>query len=349
MADEPEPKRNKRPPTLREIADLTGVHVSTVSRVLRQPEPPDGWSDSAQQIRRFAAELGYRPNLMAASLRTRRSMTLGVVMSRLDDGVMATAYKGLEEAATAAGYHILLSGAADTVEAQASSIDLLLSRQIDGLMLASTHRNEPPVLDSANASIPPVLLFNRHADLDLFPAITCNDRQGGRLAAKHLLELGHRDVGIIAGPLHASTAHDRVLGFCEYMAEFEIIIPKHRIVHSDFEVSGGLAAGRALLDPPQGETRPTAIFAVNDTAAIAAMSIARNLGLSLPRDLSVIGYNDIPLASCMTLPLTTIRSPAENMGRLALQAMLQLIAGNSANSQILPVEMIKRASTAPRP
>lgn len=343
-----EPGRKKRPPTLREIAEAVDVHISTVSRALRQPEPPDGWSESARQIRKLAAELGYRPNLMAASLRTRRSMTLGVVMSRLDDGVMATAYRGLEQAATAAGYHILLSGAADTTEAQARSIDLLLSRQIDGLLLASTHRNSPPLLDVNSAHLPPVLLFNRHADLSGFGAITCDDRQGGKLAARHLFALGHTDIGIIAGPLHASTAHDRVLGFCEQMAEYGIAVPEHRIVHSDFEVSGGLAAGRSLLCGPADQPRPSAIFAVNDTAAIAAMSVARECGLSLPDELSVIGYNDIPLAPCIPLPLTTIRSPAEDMGRLALDAMLQLIAGRSVQSERLAVEIVVRGSTVQR-
>ncbi|MFF2027641.1 LacI family DNA-binding transcriptional regulator, partial [Streptomyces sp. NPDC058171] len=128
-----------RPPTLREIAERAGVHVSTASRVLRQPEPADGWSDAALRVREVAVELGYQPNLWAASLRTRKTTTLGVVMPRLTDGVVATMFQGIEETATQAGYSVLLSSPPDDLDAQRRAIEFLVSRQVDGLLLSSLH------------------------------------------------------------------------------------------------------------------------------------------------------------------------------------------------------------------
>src|SRR5699024_9214655 len=123
-----QPDRTDRPPTMRAIAERAGVHISTVSRVLRQSEPVDGWSPAAQRVRAIAAELGYRPNLWAASLRTRRTTTIGAVMPRLTDGVVATIYGGVEEAAREAGYSVLLSSPPDDPGEQRSAIDLLAGR-----------------------------------------------------------------------------------------------------------------------------------------------------------------------------------------------------------------------------
>ncbi|MGB6040521.1 MAG: LacI family DNA-binding transcriptional regulator, partial [Gordonia sp. (in: high G+C Gram-positive bacteria)] len=132
-------RRNPRPPTMKEIAERTGVHTSTVSRVLRQTEPVDGWSESALRIHEVAAELGYRPNPWAASLRTRRTTTIGAVMPRLTDGVVATIYQGVEQAARESGYSLLLSSPPDDPAEQRAAIDLLAGRQVDGLLLSSLH------------------------------------------------------------------------------------------------------------------------------------------------------------------------------------------------------------------
>jgi LacI family transcriptional regulator len=334
--------RSGRQPTLNEIAKLTGVHVSTVSRVLRQQEPPDGWTDVALKIRRVAEQLGYRTNLMAASLRTRQTRTIGVVMSRLTDTVMASMYQAMEAAASTSGYQILLSSPPDSEHAQQESVDLLLSRQVDGIILASVHRPAKRLVDIVAGQRTPILLMNRHGDYVGRPAITCDDRRGGYVAARHLLDLGHRRIGIVAGPSHASTANDRVVGACEALREVGIDQPGELIVNSDFDVEGGLSAGQRLLTL---RDRPSAIFAVSDVAAVAVMSVAREMGLTLPEDLSVVGYNDIALSSMLPIPLTTIRSPYVEMGRLSLERLLDLLAGRKIEPAVLPIELVRRAST----
>lgn len=335
----------RRAPTLREVAERAGVHVSTVSRVLRETEPPDGWSPTAQRVREVADELGYAPNPWAASLRTRRTDTIGVVMPRLTDTVMATMFEGVEDAATEAGYSVLLTSPPDTITAQQRSIEFLRSRQVDGLLLSSLHRDADALLDSMRLQSTRLLLMNRHADSRV-PAITGDDHRGGRLAAEHLLALGHREIGVIAGPQHATTAADRVAGFTEVLAEAGLSLPAGRIRYSGFEVDGGLDAARALLDCSD---RVTAVFSVNDTAAIGVLGVARDLGLRIPDELSLVGYNDIPLVAQLPVPLTTVRSHARLIGRTAVRRLIDLIEGKPVVSERLPVELVVRASTAPPP
>ncbi|TSD49141.1 substrate-binding domain-containing protein [Rhodococcus sp. KBS0724] len=341
MSPDPSTRSSRRPPTLREIADKAGVHISTASRVLRQPEPVDGWSDSAQRVRQVAEELGYQPNLWAASLRTRKTTTIGVVMPRLTDGVVATMFGGIEEAATAAGYSVLLSSPPDDLDAQRKAVEFLISRQVDGLMLSSIHLPGTDFVESLPTHSLPVLLLNRHIDVGL-PYVSGDDHRGGYLAGRHLMDCGYRDLGAIAGPDHASTSRERVAGFRDALAEAGLELPPHRIVASDFEVEGGVRAATQLLSGP---TRPDAIFTVSDTIAIGVLGVARDLGLSIPDDLALVGYNDIPVVSQLPVPLTTVRSPARKIGATGVQNLLSLMAGKSVESVKLPVELIVRAST----
>lgn len=333
--------RPDRAPTLKEIAERAGVHVSTASRVLRQPEPVDGWSASAQRVREVAAELGYQRNLWAASLRTRKTTTLGVVMPRLTDGVVATTYQGIEETATRAGYSVLLSSPPDDLDAQRRAIGLLVGRQVDGLLLSSLHIPGRPFVDSLALGPLPILTVTRHADAGL-PFAGGDDYRGGTLAARHLLDRGYTDLAIIAGPEHASTARDRTNGFLRTLEDASIVLLPERIVRSGFDVAGGVEAGRALLDRPD---RPRAVFTVSDTIAIGVLGVARDLGLSVPDDLAVVGYNDIPIAAQLPVALTTVRSPAYDIGAVAVRSLLDLLRGADAETVRLPVELVSRAST----
>lgn len=333
--------RPDRAPTLKEIAERAGVHVSTASRVLRQSEPVDGWSESARRVREVAAELGYRPNLWAASLRTRKTTTLGVVMPRLTDGVVATTYQGIEEAATRAGYSVLLSSPPDDLDAQRRAIALLVGRQVDGLLLSSLHLPGQPFVDSLALGQLPILTVTRHADAGL-PFVGGDDVRGGGLAARHLLDRGYDDLAIVAGPDHASTARDRRDGFVDTLRAESVTLPPERIVRSGFDVAGGVEAARALLDR---RDRPRAIFAVTDTVAVGVLGVARDLGLRVPEDLAVIGYNDIPIVAQLPVPLTTIRSPAHDIGVTAVGRLLDVVQGRDAESVRLPVELVERATS----
>jgi LacI family transcriptional regulator len=328
-------------PTLKQIAEVAGVHASTVSRVLRQQEPDGGWPASAARIRRVAKELGYRPNFVAAGLRTNRSYAIGVVIPRLTDVVIASLCQAIEEAATEAGYQILLMTPPDEIDAQLRSVRLLTSRQIDGLIVSSIHRDSAGMVEEIKASGVPVIAVNRSAGGQI-PAVTVADRHGGFLATEHLLSLGHKRIGVIAGPRHASTAWERTQGYRDALRRHGLEVDESLIIHTDFEVQGGISGTHRLLNLPNP---PTAIFSVNDTAAIGVMGAARDRGLTIPEDLSLVGYNDIPLVSQLPVPLTTVSSPSEPMGAVALQQLLKGLHGEDMTSMTLPVSLVTRAST----
>jgi LacI family transcriptional regulator len=324
---------------LQAIAALAGVHISTASRVLRQAEPTKGWSASAQRVIAAAAELGYRPNRLAASLRTRRSNTIGVVMPRLADTVIATICQSVESAARSAGYQLLLTTPPDDMGAQLDAVDFLLSRQVDGLIVSSLHLSSPnPRLTDLPV---PVIATNRHPG-DWMPAVVGDDVEGGRMATEHLLALGHRRIGVIAGPRHASTAVERVAGFRLAHEQRDLVVDDALVVHSDFEVEGGVVGAHTLLslsDPP------TAIFAVNDTAAIGVMGAARQRGLRVPDDLSIVGYNDISVVAQLPTPMTTVHSPTALMGTVAVERLLAAIGDGALQGATLPVSLVVRSST----
>lgn len=335
-------RRGQRPPTMKEIAERAGVHTSTVSRVLRQSEPADGWSQAALRVRAVAEELGYQPNPWAASLRTRKTTTIGAVMPRLTDGVVATIYQGMEQAARAAGYSLLLSSPPDDPAEQRAAIGLLTGRQVDGLVLSSLHSPSAEFVHDLDLTVPAVAV-NRHAESGL-PFVGGDDRLGGRLAARHLIERGYRRIAAVGGPRFATTGSDRLAGFLEAMDEAGITVPARRVAHEPMDVRGGIDAARTLL---AGGDRPDAVFCVSDTMAIGLLGVARDQGLSIPGDLGLVGYNDIPVAAQLPVPLTTVVTPAQEIGAAAIGLLLDLISGSEVPGADvrIPVELAVRGST----
>jgi LacI family transcriptional regulator len=332
-----------RPVTLRFIADSLGLHVSTVSRVLNGAADNGARAasgDTAQRIRQLAAELSYQPNPHATSLRTERSNLIGVLVPRLSDLVLATIYEGIEEAAAEHGLSAFVTNTRDDPDTQRKRTKMVLDRRVDGLIFGDAHA-DGRFLDEIAAAGTPFVLVNRRAGDH--PAITCDDYLGGRLVAEHLLELGHEDVAVIAGEPYASTAIERAAGFVDRYREAGVTIPAHRIVPSHFDTAGGRKAAERILS----DHRPSAIFAVNDFAAIGAAGSARDHGLLLGTDIAIVGFNDTPLAAELPIPLTTVRSPMQEMGRLAAESLVRLLGGERIESQRLRPTLMVRASTSP--
>ncbi|MGD9482804.1 substrate-binding domain-containing protein [Streptomyces sp. TRM70308] len=333
--------------TLRGIADRLGLHVSTVSRVLHGPPAARERAASAEtagRIRELAAELGYRPNPHAASLRTRRSNLIGVLFPRMSEVVVATIYEGIEEEATARGYSTFVTNTHDDPDTQRERIAMVLGRRVDGLIVGDAHLDGAALTDPALRGTPFVLV-NRRSSAE-YPAVTCDDHLGGRLVAEHFLALGHRRVAVIAGEPFASTGADRTAGFVARYRQAGLPLPDHAVRHCAFDTRGGRAAATALLGAAE---RPTALFAVNDLAAIGAMGAARDLGLRVGADIALAGFNDIPVSAELPVPLTSVRSPMAGLGRAAVQQLLRRLSGGPAKSQRLAPELVARASsTEPR-
>jgi LacI family transcriptional regulator len=330
-------------PTLRTIADLAGVHVSTVSRVLSPSLGPGVRSASTattEKIRKIAREVGFARNPHAAGLRTSRSNLVGVLVPHLTDIVLATIYEGVSDSARDAGYQTFVTNSYDDPKLRAEATDMLLARRVDGVVIGDAVVEDDDVLSSlVTRDVPFVLVSRRSGN---YPSVTCDDVEGGRLAARHLLELGHVDVGIVSGRPYSSTSVDRTHGFRDEYRQAGHPIPDARVVSSSFDVAGGRSATEALL----AESNPaSAVFAVNDFAAIGALGAIRTAGLRVGIDVAVIGYNDTPLAGELPIPLSSVRSPMWEMGSTAMSLLIDRLNGVDIESvRLAPTLAIRESS-----
>jgi LacI family transcriptional regulator len=325
--------------TLHDVAAAAGVSKSTVSRILDE-RLPRSHSSTAERVRRAAAELGYTRDVSAASLRRGSTMTIGVVVPRLTDTVMAMLFEELAHACEAAGRFAVVATTDDEPDADRLAVDALLQRRVDGLVLTTARSNDDFPRQLAARGVPFVLALRTDGHS---PASVGDDELGGYLATRHLLDLEHRRIGLIAGPQYASSARGRVAGYRRAMSEGRIDVPPEWIVESTFGIEAGAdAAARLLgLDP-----RPTAVFAVNDNTAIGALSAIRNAGLLVPDDISLVGYNDIPIVSRLPTPLTTVRVPFDQIARAALDLLLTETPGQPGQVRVAAPTLIPRRSTA---
>ncbi|KPG93258.1 LacI family transcriptional regulator [Pseudomonas sp. RIT-PI-q] len=334
-----------RPATLKSMATALGVHVSTVSRVLNGDPAEVERAASAtvvERIRALAKELDYRPNTQATNLKLRKSQEICVLMPRLTDLVMATIYDSIDSAAEEAGYLTFVSNTDDLQPRQMARAEHALRRSVAGLIVGDSHVGEhQPLLDLLARKHIPYVLVSRQIAGHL--AAASDDELGGWLAAEHLYQLGCRDVAILAGERHASTGADRTRGFIRYYREQGVAVRPEWIVNGPFDSHTGHQQGEYLLGL---NPRPQAFFAVNDFLAIGLMGAARDKGLQPGKDIAVVGFNDIPLANELIVPLTSVRLQMAQMGRHAVELLLKRIKGEPAESIILAPQLQVRASSS---
>jgi LacI family transcriptional regulator len=324
--------------TIRDIARAAGVSTSTVSRVLDERLPPSR-SAAAERVRKVAAELGYVRDPLASGLRRAGTNTVGVIVPRLTDTVMAMLYEEIAAAAAARGLFTVVATTKDQPDAERVAVESLVRRRVDGLVL-TTARTPAPV-EPVPSSVPRVLALRTDG---VGPASIGDDRLGAHLATRHLIDLGHRRIGLVGGPAYASSAQDRREGYREALAEADIAFDESLVVGDSFSMEAGEDAGRILLS---ADDRPTAIFAVNDNTAIGVMAAAHALGLRVPDDLSVVGYNDIPVVSRLPVPLSTVRVPFRQIAVGALDLLLSASDHDTPRTLVAAPTLIPRRSTTP--
>ena len=342
MARSPNPRR--RMVTIQDIAADLGLSAMTVSRALN--DHPDVKAETRQRVEERARELNYRPNRWARSLVTQRSHVIGVVIPDISHTFFADIMGGVQEIIEADGYTLMLCHSAGSAARERREIDMLIGSRADGLIVASTFAASEPELfvDLQRQGVPFVLVDRYFEGLDCARVHT-DDRLAGKLAARHMLELGHRKLAFLAGP-PVSPSIERLQGFREALAEAGVSLPNDYIRSAGFSFEEGLRAMSELL---QLSDLPTAVCAVNDPAALGAVRACQEAGLAIPRDISITGAGAIEPDYLPTPFLTTTIWRREEIGRQAALLLLQLIDGGMPENLevILAPYLVQRLSTAP--
>lgn len=316
------------------LAERTGLHMSTVSRALRRTPESDA---TAALVHRAAAELGYRPDPLAASLRSGRTGAIGMVAHSLTDIVQAMIYEEVDQYAVERGYDVLVASTRDDPDAQRKRVELLLSRRVDGLLIADAHRDGRYADWIASLGVPYVLVMRGAPG---HPSVTCDDRLAGEMVADHLVELGHARVALLAGPDWSAASHDRAAGFRARLAEHGVPLDDDLVEYGGLHASTGRAAMERLLARRHDFT---AAFCASDFVAFGATSALAAAGRRVGGDVALVGYNDLQAAE--SLDLTSVRSPQDELGRVAAEMLLGAIDGVAPHSRTLPPQLVVRGST----
>ena len=331
---------------LADVARAAGVGTSIASRVLNGDPTVSIRAETRQRILEAARELNYRPNAMARGLRLARTMSLGIIINLAYYYENAEILVAVERAAAAAGYVTLIADTADFVSRGEAYRRLLLERRVDGLLIASIFVSDEFVRELRAEGVPFVVVNRRVAGVD--PSVTVDDALGMRMAVDHLVGLGHSRIGYVAGPADVDPASRRLEGFRAGMRAAGLRVPARLVKPCLVDDESVLAATGALLaeKPP-----PTAIAVWSPTAAVPALSLARRLGIRVPGQLSVIAYNDSPIAGYLAPPLTTVHMPLAEMARGAVACLLDGIGGGAPASFVVrtPPVLVERESTGPVP
>jgi DNA-binding LacI/PurR family transcriptional regulator len=332
-----------RQPTMKDVAEAVGVSIQTVSAVIN--EKPGLTPETRERVSEAIKRLGYRPYSVARSLRTRQTRTLALVVSDIANPSFATMASAAEDHAHHFGYSVVLYNTHDDIEREAQYMRTAIERWVDGVVFVSAKDQMTSLTALRAAGIPSVAIDRIPEDYD-GPSVTLDNLAAGRLAAEHLLSLGHTRLGHIAGP-QLQLSRERADGFCT-AAGSRGIEPVVCPSAAGWECEYGLAAMECFLGM---EDRPTAIFAANDRMAIGAMQAAYRAGLRVPEQLSVIGLDDIELAAYQIPPLTTIRQSFAQLARLGVQLLLDVLGGQEPDEPqiVLTPELVVRSSTAPAP
>lgn len=317
--------------TSAEVARRAGVSQSAVSRVFTPGASVS--PKTAEKVRKAAAELGYRPNVLARAMVSGKSRIIGLVVAYLENHFYPVALEKLSNALQARGYHVLVFMASLKAENLDSVVDEILDYQVDGIIAASVAMSSDLAQRCQGAGVP-IVLFNRTQDGEPFSSVTSDNRAGGRRVAEFLAAGGHRRIAHIAGWEGASTQVEREAGFRAALAEAGL--PLHAREVGNFSIEEARAATRRMFDRPD---RPDAVFVANDHMAFGVMDVLRSeLGLSIPHDVSVVGYDDVPPAGWAAYDLTTVRQRANRMVEATVEILLDQIEDPDAPPRRVAVE-----------
>ncbi len=327
--------------SIKDIARLVGVSHSTVSRALRSS--PVVNPDTAGRIRKVAEQHGYHASLIGRSLVMRRSMTVGCVPTDIADPFVGEVVNGIEEVANQQGYAVFLASSHADPQKELDVVRTFRERRVDGVIVPASRVGSLYLPHLAELRIPIVLVNNQYPG-SFTHSVSIDNVSAARRITSHLLTLGHRRIAYIGNRSGSQADADRLSGYRTELRKARLLLRAELIVHADATPEGGRAAMQRLF----ARGRPTAVFCYDDLTAMGALAAARSAGVSVPGDLSVVGFDDLFVSSYTAPPLTTIRQPMKEMGRRAAEILLALLRGEVAERKVMfQGTLVVRESTAP--
>jgi LacI family transcriptional regulator len=340
-ASKPDDRRAGRPPSIREVAEQAGVAVSSVSRVLSKH--PDVSQRMRDLVLAAVDDLGYQPNVLAQSLRRRRTMSVGFTVSDVANPILAEIVTGAESCLRAAGYSLLLTNSEGDGALDAGNVRLLLQRQVDGLLLAPAKEDDPALAEVLRGTGVPKVMLDRDRPAGVEALVACFDhRSGMEQATRHLLELGHRDVAlVIGGPALPARERRAAVEDTLWQGGGRCVV-----IEGSFGVEGGYRGTLAAL---ARTPRPTAVIAAGNTLMAGALRALHERGVRVGRDLSFIGIDNVLVAELHDPPIAVIRRNAEELGLRAAELLIRALAddGEPIEDVVLPTDFLLRPSCAP--
>lgn len=323
-----------------DVALKANVSIATVSRVVNKASHKVK-AATREKVLEAIRELDYRPNALAKGLLMKKTMTIGIIIPDISNPYYAEIVRGVQDVADRAGYAVMLYNTDRKPEGIVRDIYHLREKAADGIIFSGGIINGYETLSILGDLKDRVVVIGRHA-VD-FPAVLVDNMGGVVQAVEHLLGLGHSEIGFLGGPEGSTTAIDRLTGFRNALAQNRLILDERRIQQGDWTPQSGYLLGRQLL---KSRPRPTAIVCANDQMAFGAMNAARELGLKIPEDLAVVGFDNIPLSSYFDPPLTTVEIPMYEAGAEAMQMLIDLLSGGSFDKlKLFQTKLLARGST----
>lgn len=331
---------------MRDVAERACVSVTTVSHVVNETRPVS--KELRQRVLTAMTDLGYQPNALARSLRRKQTHTIGLVIPDSVNPFFAEVARGIEDASFERDYSVILCNSDGDLAKELLYANVLAEKQVDGILFVAVSGMTLQHIQKLQARRLPLVVIDRDVPGATIDSVMVDNARGGWLATRHLIELGHRHIGCIAGPSDLTPSAERVRGYRQALAGSDIPVDETLIVKGDFHYEGGYQKTRQLLamDSP-----PTAIFACNDLMAVGVISGAVELGRQVPEDLSVVGFDDIRLASFTTPPLTTVVQPKYEMGVLAVTMLVECLRdrNHQPRQRLLDTSLVIRQTTGPVP
>jgi LacI family transcriptional regulator len=330
--------------TIRNVAERAGVSTMTVSRVINN----SGYTsqETRERVETAIAELGYVPNTLARSLRFKRTKTLALVITDITNPFFTTIARGVEDAASEQGFNVFFCNTDESETEQAKELIALVQKRVDGVLLVPAASSAEPIAFLREQNVPVVVLDRRVPDCTV-DSVRCDSEQGAYELVRLLLELGHTCIAALSGPQKVSTAQDRVAGYRRALAEKGLGPDAEIVFNGPFTQAGGYEMGKQVLAL---SPRPTAFLAANNFIAVGAYQAVREAGLSVPEDVAIAGFDDLPTWLVMEPFLTVAAQPAYEMGQRATHILLDRLgraAPVECREVVLPFEIIVRRSSGP--